>query len=98
MSLNAGMTKWARSNDPILQRYSTGGLARLAVSGRQAFQAVDTAGGLQAMIGALTSSDGQTACYAAGALGASDPFASVYLINRFVVIVPFASRFQPLLA
>ena len=65
------MAKWAKSNDPILQRYSIGSLARLAISGAQAFKAVESSGGLQAIVGALTSSDGQTACYAAGAIGKS---------------------------
>lgn len=64
-----GMSKWARSNDPILQRYGTGALARVAVSGSKAFNAVDAADGIAALITALTSSDGQTACYASGAIG-----------------------------
>ncbi|KAK9786669.1 hypothetical protein WJX73_003243, partial [Symbiochloris irregularis] len=64
-----GMTHWAQSNDPILQRWGTGALARSVVSGRDSFQAVQKSGGLTILVAALTKDDGQSSCFAAGAIG-----------------------------
>ncbi len=66
----AGMTRWAASRDPILQRYGVGALARLAGGGAAGFEAVRGVGGLAALVAALTCADPQTQCFAAGALGA----------------------------
>lgn len=67
------MARWARGRDPILQRYGVGGLARLAGGGAAGFEAVARAGGLDALVAALTCADPQTQCFAAGALGARAP-------------------------
>jgi hypothetical protein len=64
------MTRWAASRDPILQRYGVGALARLAGGGAACFEVVRGAGGLAALVAALTCADPQTQCFAAGALGA----------------------------
>ena len=72
----AGMARWARGRDPILQRYGVGGLARVAGGGAAGFEAVQAAGGLDALVRALTCADPQTQCFAAGALGARAPSSS----------------------
>ena len=43
------MARWARGRDPILQRYGVGGLARVAGGGAAGFEAVQAAGGLDAL-------------------------------------------------
>lgn len=66
---HAGMVNWARSRDPILQRYGVGGVARAAVASDAGFAAVQEAGGLEALVSALSEDDPQAQCFAAAALG-----------------------------
>lgn len=66
----AGLGRWAASNDPVLQRYGVGALARVAASGPAGFNAVADAGVLPHLIAALACGDAQVRCFAAGAIGA----------------------------
>ena len=63
------MVNWASSRDPILQRYGVGGVARAAISSNAGFAAVQDAGGLKALVSALSEDDPQAQCFAAAALG-----------------------------
>lgn len=69
MTIIPGVGEWATSNDPILQRYGVGALARTAISSPPAFAAVKSAGGLEKIVAALNSNDPQAQCFAAGAIG-----------------------------
>lgn len=64
-----GMVNWAQSRDPILQRYGVGGVARAAISSGAGLAAVTDAGGLEALVAALSEDDPQAQCFAAAALG-----------------------------
>lgn len=64
-----GMMNWANSRDPILQRYGVGGVARAAVSSARGLAAVTDAGGLKALVSAVSEDDPQAQCFAAAALG-----------------------------
>ncbi|BDA43534.1 hypothetical protein COCOBI_04-5460 [Coccomyxa sp. Obi] len=64
-----GIGEWATSNDPILQRYGVGALARTAISSPPAFAAVKNASGVEKLVAALNSNDPQAQCFAAGAIG-----------------------------
>jgi hypothetical protein len=64
-----GLGKWATSKDPILQRYGVGALARIAVAGPEALEALRSAKALEKLVGALESTDAQAQCFAAGAIG-----------------------------
>ncbi|KAL3137901.1 hypothetical protein ABBQ38_005150 [Trebouxia sp. C0009 RCD-2024] len=64
-----GMVNWAQSRDPILQRYGVGGVARAAISSGAGLAAVMDAGGLEALVAALSEDDPQAQCFAAAALG-----------------------------
>ena len=58
----------------MLRRYAVGALSRCLAGSRQGYSRVHGAGGLAALVGALDgSADGQTQCYAAGALGWHGP-------------------------
>lgn len=70
-----GLGEWATRNDPILQRYGVGALARSAVSSPAAFAAVQESGGLRLLASALNCDDAQAQCFAAGALGVSSGWA-----------------------
>lgn len=63
------MVNWAQSRDPILQRYGVGGVARAAISSGAGLAAVMDAGGLKALVSALSEDDPQAQCFAAAALG-----------------------------
>lgn len=63
------MVNWAQSRDPILQRYGVGGVARAAISSGAGLAAVTDAGGLEALVAALSEDDPQAQCFAAAALG-----------------------------
>ena len=60
---------WAGSPEPILQRYGTGGLARVVGSSASAAAAVAAGGGLAALVRGLGSADAQSQCFAAAGLG-----------------------------
>ncbi|CAL8468502.1 g8042 [Coccomyxa elongata] len=64
-----GIGEWATSNDPILQRYGVGALARTAISSPPAFAAVKNAGCVEKLVAALNSNDPQAQCFAAGTVG-----------------------------
>lgn len=68
--VRAAMGRWAASNDPVLQRYGVGGLARIAVSSPKGFGVVMDADVLQHLVRALGCADAQVRCFAAGAVGA----------------------------
>ena len=68
-SIDAGMVDWAHSRDPILQRYGVGGVARAAIASGAGLAAVMDAGGLKALVSALSEDDPQAQCFAAAALG-----------------------------
>ena len=63
------MVNWAHSRDPILQRYGVGGVARAAIASGAGLAAVVDAGGLKALVSALSEDDPQAQCFAAAALG-----------------------------
>lgn len=63
------MVDWAHSRDPILQRYGVGGVARAAIASGAGLAAVMDAGGLKALVSALSEDDPQAQCFAAAALG-----------------------------
>ncbi len=69
MTIKPGIGEWATSNDPILQRYGVGALARTAISSPPAFAAVKNAGGVKKLVAALNSNDPQAQCFAAGTVG-----------------------------
>ena len=64
------MGRWAASNDPVLQRYGVGGLARIAVSSPKGFEVLMDTDALKHLIRALGCADAQVRCFAAGAIGA----------------------------
>jgi hypothetical protein len=64
------MTRWMAGNDPVLQRYGVGAIARTAVSGGAGLLSVASADGLRSLAAALECSDPQAQCYAAAAVGA----------------------------
>ncbi|EIE19498.1 hypothetical protein COCSUDRAFT_58774 [Coccomyxa subellipsoidea C-169] len=64
-----GLGEWATSNDPILQRYGVGALARTATSSPAAFATVQKTDGLDRLVSALNCTDAQAQCFAAGATG-----------------------------
>lgn len=67
--MEAGVGEWATSNDPILQRYGVGALARTAIASPAAFAAVNNTGGVEKLVAALNCNDPQAQCFAAGAIG-----------------------------
>ena len=69
LPMDAGMVNWAHSRDPILQRYGVGGVARAAIASGAGLAAVVDAGGLKALVSALSEDDPQAQCFAAAALG-----------------------------
>jgi hypothetical protein len=69
VACGAGLGEWATSNDPILQRYGVGALARTTTSSPAAFAAVQKADGLERLVSALNCKDAQAQCFAAGAVG-----------------------------
>lgn len=69
VACGAGLGEWATSNDPILQRYGVGALARTTTSSPAAFAAVQKADGLERLVSALNCNDAQAQCFAAGAVG-----------------------------
>ena len=68
-----GLGRWAASNDPVLQRYAAGALARVASSGVTGFGAVRDSGALVHLVHAMACGDPQVRCFAAGAVGAHTP-------------------------
>ena len=66
----AGLVYWARGRDPILKRYAVGSLARALTASSQDYERVKGTGGLSALAHSCSCPDGQTQCYAAGAIGA----------------------------
>lgn len=69
LNVVTGMVDWAHSRDPILQRYGVGGVARAAIASGAGLAAVMDAGGLKALVSALSEDDPQAQCFAAAALG-----------------------------
>lgn len=72
LSCCPGLVYWARGRDPILKRYAVGSLARALTASSQAYERVKGCGGLSALTHSCSCPDGQTQCYAAGAIGAPD--------------------------
>ena len=78
----SGLGRWAASNDPVLQRYAAGALARVASSGAAGFSAVRDSGALPRLVHAMACGDPQVRCFAAGAVGMLRPSLHPIIISQ----------------